>query len=170
MREERGIELGIFTQDEWDRLVAITGRDEQTVIEVVQELESLGLLHERTHKVCELCTRVYPRDRRFSKRAWMGQRFCSQRCRWLWHRGDTWKMLVRSFFEAGVPYGFCQCGCGQRTGLAKGTAWRSVAVAGEPLRYRRGHQRRAPVASLPDEQLESRHGWKAAVERAARGV
>ena len=38
-----------------------------------------------------------------------------------------------------VPYGFCWCGCGQRTSVAAGTDATKSWVKGEPLRYLRGH-------------------------------
>lgn len=60
-----------------------------------------------------------------------------------------------------IPYGYCHCGCGQRTNLARGTDVRRGWVKDQPLRYILGHrghmQRMAPqeafakyvVPSLP---------------------
>jgi hypothetical protein len=41
-----------------------------------------------------------------------------------------------------IPYGFCQCGCGERTTLADWTSPRLGYVNGEPRRFRRGHNGR----------------------------
>jgi hypothetical protein len=41
-----------------------------------------------------------------------------------------------------VPYGYCQCGCGQKTKLAPQSATRSGWIKGEPLRYLLGHSAR----------------------------
>jgi hypothetical protein len=38
-----------------------------------------------------------------------------------------------------VPYGKCQCGCGQFTNIAKKTITAKGIVKGEPMRYLRGH-------------------------------
>ena len=50
-----------------------------------------------------------------------------------------------------VPYGFCWCGCGQERTLAK----RSIAsrgwIAGEPIRFIKGHQSRATTPIQEDE-------------------
>ena len=41
-----------------------------------------------------------------------------------------------------VPYGFCQCGCGEKTNLAVQTVTRCGWIRGEPLRFVRGHWHR----------------------------
>jgi hypothetical protein len=41
-----------------------------------------------------------------------------------------------------VPYGYCHCGCGIKTSIAKWTAPRDHMVKGEPRMFRAGHQRR----------------------------
>lgn len=41
-----------------------------------------------------------------------------------------------------VPYGFCHCGCGERTNLARQTAVEKGWIKGEPLRFIRFHHRR----------------------------
>lgn len=38
-----------------------------------------------------------------------------------------------------IPLGFCQCGCGQRTAVARWNDFTAGYVAGRPKRYRRGH-------------------------------
>lgn len=44
-----------------------------------------------------------------------------------------------------IPYGFCHCGCGEKTKLAKVSNTRNGHVRGEPVRYLVGHHRRIPV-------------------------
>lgn len=39
-----------------------------------------------------------------------------------------------------VPYGYCKCGCGERTNLAERTNTRLGHVKGEPMEYLRGHR------------------------------
>jgi hypothetical protein len=52
-----------------------------------------------------------------------------------------------------VPYGYCQCGCGERTKLAERNHARDGHVKGQPLRYVYGHWgRSAPVDYLVDEE------------------
>lgn len=38
-----------------------------------------------------------------------------------------------------IPYGYCQCGCGQKTRIAPQSHTREGWVKGEPLRYIQGH-------------------------------
>lgn len=45
------------------------------------------------------------------------------------------------------PYGFCQCGCGQRTNIARCDDLRYGTVRGEPLRYINGHNKRSPLTA-----------------------
>ncbi len=42
-----------------------------------------------------------------------------------------------------VPYGFCHCGCGQRTAISDRTERRHGRIKGEPIRYALGHNGRA---------------------------
>lgn len=41
--------------------------------------------------------------------------------------------------EPTVPYGYCQCGCGQKANIAKATVPKWGWVKGEPRKYLRGH-------------------------------
>lgn len=41
-----------------------------------------------------------------------------------------------------IPHGYCQCGCGQKTTLAKRTDSRKGLVQGEPCKFLPNHQRR----------------------------
>lgn len=46
---------------------------------------------------------------------------------------------------AKIPAGLCQCGCGQRTSLAKQTVRKRGHIKGQPLAYLSGHYRRKPI-------------------------
>jgi len=53
--------------------------------------------------------------------------------------------------HANVPHGFCQCGCGQKTKLAKQTSKKCGWIKGEPLRFIRSHANRlSTYNSIPD--------------------
>lgn len=44
-----------------------------------------------------------------------------------------------------IPYGYCQCGCGQKTPISNKTSSRDGTVKGQHVRYITGHQcRRSP--------------------------
>jgi hypothetical protein len=47
-----------------------------------------------------------------------------------------------------IPFGYCHCGCGEKPGLARTNDAYWGYVAGMPLRYLPGHQRRKTVAPL----------------------
>ncbi|CAN5717840.1 hypothetical protein BH24ACT18_BH24ACT18_18900 [soil metagenome] len=47
--------------------------------------------------------------------------------------------------ESRVPYGYCLCGCGERTKIAPRTDSASGWIKGEPLRYIRNHHVRRPT-------------------------
>jgi hypothetical protein len=49
----------------------------------------------------------------------------------------SWSPLLRG--EMNIPKGFCQCGCGERTSIAKRTRPQSQTVKGEPQRFVFGH-------------------------------
>lgn len=46
-----------------------------------------------------------------------------------------------------IPYGYCHCGCGKKTAIAKDTNKKRGAVKGEPLRFLPGHTSRS---RMPD--------------------
>lgn len=50
----------------------------------------------------------------------------------------------RIWDEAGVEYGLCLCGCGERTELARRTVMSACLVRGEPYRFVPNHHRRGP--------------------------
>jgi hypothetical protein len=54
---------------------------------------------------------------------------------------------VTSMQQDRIPYGYCQCGCGEKTTLAPTTNRPRGWVAGEPVRYVSGHHRRGKGTS-----------------------
>ena len=56
--------------------------------------------------------------------------------------------------EGPNPSGLCQCGCGQMTGLAGMTNWRTGALKGQPRRFIRGHA--GLVNGLPSAEKRER--------------
>jgi len=44
--------------------------------------------------------------------------------------------------EEEIPYGYCHCGCGQKTKIAKKTRSKDGVFKGQPLRYINGHNTR----------------------------
>src|SRR5688572_2474751 len=57
-----------------------------------------------------------------------------------------------------IPYGYCHCGCGEKTKIATQTDPRFGHVKGEPIRYINGHTSRLP----PEQRF-----WKWVDKRAA---
>jgi hypothetical protein len=49
--------------------------------------------------------------------------------------------------SSSIPFGYCQCGCGEKTNLAPRTYTCYGVFKGQPLRYIRGHQRRSNPAN-----------------------
>lgn len=47
-----------------------------------------------------------------------------------------------------TPYGFCRCGCGQRTPIAEYTDHRRGILRGEPCHFMRGHAQRGHLDAL----------------------
>lgn len=41
-----------------------------------------------------------------------------------------------------IPYGYCHCGCGQKTAIARQSETKSGQIKGEPVRYISGHHAR----------------------------
>lgn len=52
-----------------------------------------------------------------------------------------------------IPYGYCQCGCGQKTGIAKIDNRRWGHIKGEPFRFCHGHFNRTIKKSVLDRIL-----------------
>jgi transcriptional regulator with XRE-family HTH domain len=59
--------------------------------------------------------------------------------------------------NASVPYGFCWCGCGGKTTLAKQSDAKQGHVNGEPMRFLAGHRR---PASGPSTLADYRRLWE----------
>lgn len=55
-----------------------------------------------------------------------------------------------------IPYGFCHCGCGQKTTISKDTNFNRGLVRGEPHRFLIGHGRCAPIAIRFWEKVKKR--------------
>lgn len=61
----------------------------------------------------------------------------------------AWPLRVSAVFSIGrnwemsdtkeIPYGYCHCGCGRKTSLAKQSSARDGHVKGEPVRFCSGH-------------------------------
>lgn len=72
---------------------------------------------------------------------------------------DAAEYRARWEARTGVPYGYCWCGCGERTVLAVSTDAEGAAVRGEPQRYKHGH--RARLQDLdPKIRAEYRRRWE----------
>lgn len=54
--------------------------------------------------------------------------------------------------EQHIPYGFCHCGCGGKTSIAKGTSSRRGIFKGKPVRFIAGHRSRLQKRTVTDEQ------------------
>jgi hypothetical protein len=52
-----------------------------------------------------------------------------------------------------AEYGYCQCGCGERTKTYRSSDRTRGLVAGEPRRYLRGHNNRRPQPSNPSPKV-----------------
>lgn len=50
-----------------------------------------------------------------------------------------------------IPYGYCQCGCGERTQIAKRNDKRDGSIKGQPVRFISGHNgRKHPIPENPN--------------------
>jgi hypothetical protein len=64
--------------------------------------------------------------------------------------------------ESTIPLGVCQCGCGQRTGLARDNNPRLGYVRGQPQRFAPGHsirRRRDPAERFWSRVLKTPYCW-----------
>jgi hypothetical protein len=52
-----------------------------------------------------------------------------------------------------IPLGFCHCGCGQKTAIAKKTQASQADIAGQPRKFVRFHQPKPGRPRLTDEQF-----------------
>lgn len=63
--------------------------------------------------------------------------------------------------ELEAPFGFCKCGCGQRTSVAKASSRKHGYVKGQPLMYVTGHSSRTGRRNKRWYQQGSRHNQSA---------
>lgn len=73
-----------------------------------------------------------------------------------------------------IPYGYCHCGCGEKTNLARDTMPKRGMVKGEPNKFIAGHQSRTDTKSRFWSKVEKRSDtdcwpWMAAVRRPDEG-
>jgi hypothetical protein len=63
--------------------------------------------------------------------------------------------------SSAVPYGYCECGCGQQTNIAQQTDTKRGYVRGEPVRYMTGHGgRREERQRIKVAAARYRHEWE----------
>jgi hypothetical protein len=62
-----------------------------------------------------------------------------------------------------APYGYCQCGCGEKTNLVIKTNRKLGTVKGEPRRFVKGHRQRHPV--INGEKKCNKCGLKKSLDR-----
>lgn len=119
-------------------------------------------------KTCDVCGATFTRNPSYDPSQWARARYCSRACLGVANhdinlgRGmkgtrtlDQLRAdLARSFKDAGVPYGTCQCGCGEPTTIAKQTHTLWGHVNGEPIRFRKGHATKQLTTAHP-------HRWRA---------
>jgi hypothetical protein len=66
-----------------------------------------------------------------------------------------------------ILYGFCQCGCGQRTSIVKKTQRSRGRIKGEPMRYIAGHARRSTTPETEQYEVDPKTGcwvWQGAMD------
>jgi hypothetical protein len=64
---------------------------------------------------------------------------------------------------SGVPYGYCQCGCGKKTRVASKTCTAWGYIKGQPVRFIRGHHNRGKGKN--GEENSNWKGGKTSLER-----
>lgn len=74
-----------------------------------------------------------------------------------------------------VPYGYCQCGCGNRTNISKKTDHATQRVKGQPMRFIKGHDKRRPIHVRFWEKVnkttpEACWEWTACIDTAGYGL
>lgn len=73
-----------------------------------------------------------------------------------------------------IPYGYCQCGCGEKTRIAKKTRNPIGHRRGEPVQFVHGHNGRVPIATRLWERVDVRGPddcweWKAGLHKTGYG-
>jgi hypothetical protein len=74
-----------------------------------------------------------------------------------------------------IPYGYCACGCGQKTKIAPRSNQRLGYVKGEPFRFLHGHRERIPLAvrfwqHVTPGTIDECWLWTAAIHKTGYGV
>src|SRR6187402_1095896 len=52
---------------------------------------------------------------------------------------SDWAAQCIRFVESNIPFGYCHCGCGQRTNIATTTKPKYGTTKGQPRRFVQGH-------------------------------
>jgi hypothetical protein len=69
----------------------------------------------------------------------------------------NYKIIVGNIMNRTIPYGYCQCGCGQKTSIARQTDSRRKHKKGKPIKFIHGHHARLQPNG------ENAHRWKGGV-------
>lgn len=70
---------------------------------------------------------------------------------------------------ADVPYGYCHCGCGEKTRPAPASSTRRGIRKGEPLRYIVGHNKRSRSPEFIEDPKTGCWVWQRATDGAGYG-
>ncbi len=67
----------------------------------------------------------------------------------------------RRSVSTNIPYGYCHCGCGEKTAVAPTADHRWGYAPGEPYKFKRGHQNRKspPAPDTPKSAADYRRWW-----------
>ena len=67
------------------------------------------------------------------------------------------KQLITHPPKQEIPYGFCHCGCGQKTNLAERTKPLRGYIKGQPMKFLLGHARAGGCVPIPVRKRFERH-------------
>lgn len=65
--------------------------------------------------------------------------------------------------DSKIPYGFCQCGCGQKTNLASTTNNKRGTIKGKPMRFISGHNTKIDKPWLHNQTGENHYNWQGGI-------
>lgn len=85
-----------------------------------------------------------------------------------WHGG----VISMQDQPTGIPYGYCHCGCGQKTKVSRETDRRNGYIKDQPRRYLRGHQGAAQPVSVEPYLIDAATGcwlWQRTVDHRGYG-
>lgn len=82
-------------------------------------------------KQCKYCNKTFGMTTERDSNQFKRKKFCSQECI---SKGRKRKERIEI-----NPSGYCFCGCGKKTELAKVSSFRDGTVKGKPLKFLRGH-------------------------------